>query len=194
MSTLSESVGGLLGQFSFIFVFLLVFAIVFGVLSYINPFKDEKKGLYGIIAFIIAILVSITTPAVSVIKDLTVWFFVLGLLVFLLLFVVGIFGLKEKDYVSIIKSPQVYPWILIFAIVIALFAVSHAFGQKLLEAGSGTPGQGDVTGTVDVTTQPIGQGTSFADQLLATLFNPKVLGLILIFLIGVFTITFMTKS
>jgi len=192
MSTLSESVGGLLGQFSFIFVFLLVFAIVFGILSYINPFKDEKKGLYGIISFIIAILVSITTPAVSVIKDLTVWFFVLGLLVFLFLFVIGIFGLKEKDYISIIKSPQVHPWILIFAIVIVLFAVSHAFGQKLLEAGSGTPGQGD--GAVDVTTQPIGQGTSFADQLLATLFNPKVLGLILIFLIGVFTITFMTKS
>ena len=58
MATMGESVGGLFSKFSFVFIFLLVFAIVYGLLSYINPLKDEKRGLYAIISFVIAILVS----------------------------------------------------------------------------------------------------------------------------------------
>lgn len=199
MATLGESVGGLIGNFSFIFIFLLVFAVVFGLLSYINPFKDERKGIYGIMAFVIAILVTITSTAVQVIKNLTVWFFVFGLAAFFIIFIFGVFGLKEKEWLGAMTKGSGYVWVIIISVIIILFALSSAFGQRLLEKQPGTTtGTGtSATGTT-VTGEPTGgsveQGNSFADNVLQTLINPKVLGLLMVLFVGVFTIVFMTRS
>ncbi|MFH1916086.1 MAG: hypothetical protein ABIJ21_02375 [Nanoarchaeota archaeon] len=193
MATLSESVGGVLGQFSFVFIFLLVFAIVFGILSYVNPLKDEKKGLYAIIAFVLAILVSISSAAVTFIRTMTTWFFVLTLFVFLIIFVFGLFGLKEENWQKLAGKPDVYTWVIILAIVIVLFSLGASFGQKLLEKGSDT-GDGTGDGTGDQTNPPSGiQEGSFADNVLKTFMSPKVLGLLVVFLIALFTIIFLTK-
>jgi cation transport ATPase len=194
MATLNETVGGVLGQFNFVFIFLLVFAIVFGVLSYTNPMKDEKKGLYAIIAFVLAILVSISSSAVVFIKTMTTWFFVLALFIFLIIFVFGLFGLKESNWQTLVKDPNVHTWVIILAIVIVLFSLGAAFGQKLLEKGAGPDGTD--TGTGDNTAGSSGgiQKGSFADNVLQTFMNPKILGLLVVFLIGVFTIIFLTKT
>jgi hypothetical protein len=194
MATMSESVGGLLGQFSFIFIFLLVFSILFGLLSYVNPMKDEKRGIYAIISFVIAVLVAISSSAVTFIRTMTVWFFVLALFVFLMLFVFGMFGLKESNWQKIIGDSNVYTWIIIIAIVIVLFSLGSAFGQRLLEKGSGTDtGTGTGTGTVEPTPTTTAQEGSFADNAIKTIINPKVLGLILVFAISLFMILFLTR-
>jgi asparagine N-glycosylation enzyme membrane subunit Stt3 len=197
MATLSESVGGVLGQFTFIFIFLLVFAIVFGILSYANPLKDEKKGIYAIIAFVLAIMISISSSAVVFIRTMTTWFFVLALFVFLIIFVFGLFGLKESNWQKLVTDPNVYTWVIILAIVIVLFSLGAAFGQRLLEkGGSGTGGTDNGTGTDGTGTATGGgiQKGSFADNVLMTFMNPKILGLLVVFLIGVFTIIFLTKT
>lgn len=206
MATLGESVGGLLGQFNFIFIFLLVFAIVYGALAYINPLKDEKRGIYAIIGFVIAILVSASTGAVTVIKTMTVWFFVLGLLGFLLLFVIGIFGLKEKNFIELIQNKDVNTWVIIFAIVIILFALGSAFGESLLKKGD-WEGNGEaveaqpetmtaeevVTADQYVSGETQPQSAGFADNVLRTIVNPNVMGLILVMFIALFAVIFLSK-
>jgi hypothetical protein len=191
MATLGESVGGLLGQFSFIFIFLLVFAILYGLLVYINPLKDEKRGIYAIFSFVVAILVSITSSAVTFIRTMTVWFFVLGLFLFLIIFVFGIFGVKEGQWQKVVQKSDVYTWIIIIAIIIVLFSLGSAFGQKLLEKQSGNEVGAD--GQPVVTTTTVQPG-SFADNVLQTFTSPKVLGLVLVFAISLFAILFLTKT
>lgn len=198
MATLSESVGGVLGQFSFVFIFLLVFAIVFGILSYVDPLKDQKKGIYAIIGFVLAIMVSISSTAVVFIRTMTTWFFILALFIFLIIFVFGMFGLKENNWQTLVKDSNVYTWVIILSIVIVLFSLGAAFGQRLLEkgGGSGTGTDGTGNGTGGTGTAPGGtiEKGSFADNVLMTFMNPKILGLLVVFLIGVFTIIFLTKT
>lgn len=191
MATLSESVGGVLGQFSFVFIFLLVFAIVFGLLSYINPLKDEKRGLYAIIGFVIAILVSISSAAVTFIRTMTTWFFVLALFIFLIIFVFGLFGIKEDKWQALAGKSDVYTWVIILAIVIVLFSLGATFGQRLLEKGSGDT-IGTTPGDQVTPSQGIEEG-SFADNVLKTFMSPKILGLLVVFLISLFMIIFLTK-
>ena len=200
MATLSESVGGLLDQFSFIFIFLLVFAIVFGILSYMNPLKDEKRGLYAIISFVLAILVSISANAVMFVKTITVWFFALALFVFLLIFVFGLFGLKEDNWSQIIRRSDVHTWVVIIGIIIVLFALGSAFGQNLLEKGTGDNGErvnDDSIVTVDDYNNDVRTASSasndYGDNVLKTFMSPKVLGLLVVFLISLFAILFLTK-
>lgn len=195
--------GGLFSQFSFVFIFLLVWAIVYGVLAYVNPLKDERRGLYAIISVVLAILVSASASAVTFIRTMTVWFFVFGLFAFLILFVIGIFGLKEKDYISLIKNKDVNTWVIIVAIVIVLAALGSSFGQRLLEAGKWQgdqvvePDQPDVVTAEEYTSGEGGTGASqkstFSENMLQTMVNPKVLGLILIFMISLFAVIFLSK-
>ncbi|MFH1400695.1 MAG: hypothetical protein ABIH41_04190 [Nanoarchaeota archaeon] len=211
MATLGEAVGTTLGNFSFIFVFLISYAIAFGLLSYANPLKDERKGLYGIISFVIAIMVVTSGAATAFVQFFTSWFFILAVGAFMIMFVFGVFGLKGSDWPGIIRNDQVYIWVIIFSIVIVLFAFGSVFGQKLLDVGSG--GGQTVTGSpmidadgnpvldsggnvvmVPQQTASVAASNSFTDNVLKTFIHPKVLGILLIFMIGFFTILFMTKS
>lgn len=189
MATLGEGIGGLFGQFSFVFIFILVWVVVYGILSYTNPLKDEKRGIYGIISFVIGIIVAMSSSAVHFIRTMTTWFFVLALFFFLIIFVFGLFGLKESNWINIIKDANVHSWVIILAIVVLLFALGSTFGQRLLEKG---------TGNADTTIQELEtietvEQTSFADNVLKTFVNPKILGMLLVFMIALFTVIFLTK-
>ncbi|MBU1975732.1 MAG: hypothetical protein KKG59_04990 [Nanoarchaeota archaeon] len=209
MATLGDSVGGLFDQFSFIFIFLLVFAVVFGILSYVNPLKDERRGIYGIISFVISIIVAVSSKAVIFIKTMTTWFFVLGLFVFLIMFVVGIFGVKEGNWLNLIKDGNVHSWIIILSIIIVLFSLGNAFGEGLLKKGSGSdngvpeynpddyypddipPPDDYYPG--DYPVQQQNAESDFGDNVLKTFINPKVLGMLLVFMIALFTVIFLTR-
>lgn len=199
---------GLLSKFSIVFVILLVYVVVFGLLEYVSPFGKEKKGLHGLIALAIAFLTAVSGSASYVIQHLSTWFFVFGFFIVLILLMLGIFGLKEKDFSLAVKSPKVYTWIIIVALIIAFFALGKAFGQSLLESGKGEttipsepngeiePGVDATTGEFLPRTAPQGSTSSsdFGSNVLQTFISPPVLGLILIMMIGAFSITFMTRS
>ena len=201
---------GLLGKFSIVFVILLVYVVVFGLLEYISLFGKDKKGLHGLVALAIAFLTAVSGTASYVIQHLATWFFVFGFFIVLILLMLGIFGLKEKEFSTVVQSPKVYTWIIIVAIIIAFFALGKAFGQKLLESGQGentlpteTGGTTEPTAGVDTSTGEVlprtaaqGSTTSsdFGSNVLQTFISPPVLGLILIMMIGAFSITFITRS
>jgi len=187
---------GILSEFSIFFVFLFVFTIIFSILEYANPFGKDKKGLHGLIAISVSILLVISKAAVLVIQTMTPWFMILFLFIVLLLMAVRIFGVSESDTMSIIKDTIVYPYVIVIAVIIMISAFSSAFGQILLEKGTGIKGEeegsngvilpGDIEGGSTKT-------TSFGDNVLNTLFHPKVLGVLALLILATFTLTLLTK-
>jgi len=197
---------GLLEHFGIIFVVLLVFLILFGLLEYIKAFGDGKKGMHAMIALMIALLFLVSKLATKMVSFMVPWFMVAIIFIFFLLFLVRIFGVGEGDMVKLIKDPNVHPWIIIIAVLILLFALSNTFGQSLLEKGGGGGSDNTVpiegTAGIDAGTGVISGGSSgtstatpsFSTNFLNTIRNPKVLGLLFIFLVGTFALIFLTKT
>ncbi|MBN2459313.1 hypothetical protein JXB28_03425 [Candidatus Woesearchaeota archaeon] len=195
---------GLLEHFGIIFVILLVFLILFGLLEYIKAFGEGKKGMHAMIALSVAFLFLVSKLATNMVSFMVPWFMVAVIFIFLLLFLIRMFGVGEGDMVKLIKDPNAYPWIIAIAVIILLFALSNTFGQSLLEKGGGGGGAGTPTsdpaisqdpGTISPDYSTTSTATSsFATNFLNTLRNPKVLGLLFIFLVGMFALIFLTKT
>lgn len=187
---------GLLENFSVIFTFLLMFAITYGVLEKINVFGSEKRGIHAIISLAISFILIMSKTVVGMVNFMAPWFVVLGLFLFFIIFAIRMFGLTENDTIAIIKDGRVYPYIVIAAIIILIGGFSSVFGQSLLEQGTnfedGDYEEGDIILPGDIEGGST-KTTSFKTNVLNTIVHPKVLGFIAIMVIGMFTITFMTK-
>ncbi|MBU0665800.1 MAG: hypothetical protein ABIC91_06385 [Nanoarchaeota archaeon] len=179
---------GILEHFSVIFIFLLIFAITYAVLTFSNPFGKEAKGLYAIIALAISFLVVRYKPAILMINFMTPWFLVAFLFIFFMLVIIGMFGGGQLNLIKLVSDPQVYIWIIIISVIILVFGLSHTMGQTLLERG---PGNETVSGQIEAGGST--QTSSFSQNVVNTLFHPKILGTLLIFMVGLFTIIFLTK-
>ena len=205
---------GLLGAVSSIFMIILVFVIMYGFLSWTKPFGGSNQGLYALIAFAFAIISMMSKGFVTLITTITPWFFTLIFIGFFILFVLMMFGLKEKDLVAG-KSPELRTWVIILTVVVLLFGLGAAFGQTTLDAGTGTttapttpnnqepstgePGYvyyGDDFTYQDTNNQATTStaSQSFGENVMATLFHPKVLGMVVILLIGAFAMFLLTKG
>lgn len=203
---------GLLGAVSSIFMIILIFVILYGFLSWRKPFGGNNQGLYALIAFGIAIISMMSEGFITLISVITPWFFTLIFIGFFILFILMMFGLKEKDLIAG-KTPELRTWVIILTVVILLFGLGAAFGQTAREATTGPTQEAMVEAPTDTTGQPgevyygddyektttttttttAGEG-GFQDDLMATLFHPKVLGLIFILLIGAFSMFLLTRG
>jgi len=190
---------GIMQHFSAIFVILLIFVIIFGLLQTVKAFGDNK-GLHAVIALVVALIFIASKLATEMIKTMVPWLIVLVIFVFFVMFLLRMWGLGDSDLKDLIGSPDVYPWLIILIVIVLLTSLSTVFGQSLLEKGGGvsigdnyTAGNGGslapVTPETRSTTTP-----SFTTNMLNTVRNPKVLGMIFIFLVGAFTLLFLTKS
>lgn len=185
----------ILEDFSIVFIFLLVFVIVYAFLEYSNIFGQGRKGINGIIALAIGILIVISRPAVLLINSITPWFMILFIFIFFIIFAIRMFGVSESDTISMVKEPRVYMWLVVIFVIILIAGLSSTFGQLLLEKGTGIEGEELEDGTILPGNIEGGstKTTSFGGNVLNTLVHPKVLGLIAILLIGLFAIIFLTK-
>lgn len=191
---------GVLGYFRVIFAMILIFVIMYGFLSWTKPFGDKNSGLYALVSIAFAIL-SITSGSVlTLISFMTPWFFIVIFVAFFILFILMIFGLKEKD-LKAGMSGELRTWVIIVVIVILLFGLGSAFGQKTLEQGTGVTGpdpaevQGSLGTGDNVTGSPSATATNdFNANLLNTIVNPQVLGMILVMFVGVFAIFLLTRG
>jgi hypothetical protein len=188
---------GIMQHFSTIFVILLIFVIMFGLLQTVKAFGNNK-GLHAIIALVVALIFIVSKLATSMIKTMVPWFIVLVIFVFFVMFLLRMWGLGDSDLKELIGSPDVYPWLIILIVIVLLASLSTVFGQSLLEKG-GTVSAGEnyngTTTVTTVTTDTMSTTTpSFGTNMLNTIRNPKVLGMIFVFLVGAFSLLFLTKS
>jgi hypothetical protein len=192
---------GFLNNFTEVFMFLLIFAVIYGVLSKVDFFKlnEKGKGLNAIIAITIALLTLMSGEVTAMIGTMVPWFFVLILFIMLVMLSTMIFGTSNEEMMALIRKPEAYSWIIIFGAIILLFSLGSGFGQNLLDETDTTDSNGDFVTKDEVFSNTEFSGEQSTDtgdyesNLVLTLFHPKVLGLLLLGLVGLMAALFLTK-
>lgn len=182
-----------LANFGGLFTFLFVFVIVFAILEY-KKIIGENKGIHAIAAFSIAMLVTISGDAREVITFAAPWFVVLMTVIILILLAFSIFDLGPLDFKKIITegeySSVISYWIIILASVIVLISLANVLGPKFLAQNTDI-----VDGSTVTLSNNTGTGTSdFQANTINTIFSTKVMGLLMLLVIGSFTIKFLSQE
>ncbi len=194
---------------------MLFFVGGFGVINKVNPFGDKKT--YGLLAFLIALIMVMTPKAIGVVMTATPWLVLIVMLGFFFIFYAMMFGVDQKGITSIMTGTG-KGWLITLVVIVVLFAVGSAFGPSLTKlsvpdassnanppidpsepvmdaqgnivpAGSLTPVSGaGVPGSSGVATN------DFSTNLIFTLINPKVLGMIFLFLLGTLTVILLNQA
>lgn len=186
--------------FGSVFTFILVWIIVFALLEKTKALGDEKKGLNGLVAIAVAVLVLASKFALGFINFIVPWFLILVVVVFLIIFVFRVFGIPDSEFIASGKKAKM--WIITIAVIILLFGLGNVFGQSALEKGetsttdSGTTSSGGSTESSDNDNGVSAESTdtgNFTKNLYNTLFHPKVLGFLFLLIIGILALLFLTE-
>jgi len=174
---------GLFNYFSAIFPALLAAAIVFALLQKTKVI-GESLNVNGLISVIVFFLILLSPDLADIINTMTPWFVLVFIFAVLLILVYMFLGVGADDLRSYIMSDRPVQWF-VFAIgaVIIISSVAHVYGQRALTIT--TPEAANETAAED---------TPFAQNLGDVFFNSKVLGLMVIFLIAVFTLALLTRQ
>jgi hypothetical protein len=178
-----------LGYFSPIFVFVLIFVTVYALLQF-TKMLGENKILHALIAVFISILFLFSGGATTVVLFMAPWFTVFFIFLLFLLMSYKLFGASDQQVKNVITNSKAVQYsVFAVAIIIGLFGLGFGFGQELL-GYSGT-----TTDTVDAL-DDLGDGSTatgdFQQNLAATLFNPRILGMVMILVIASLTIRAMS--
>ena len=178
----------LLGYFSVVFSFILVWTLVFALLQK-TRILGEKAGLNVLVAVAVAFLVSLSDNVVQIINFMIPWFTIAIIFFVLLLLIFQIFGATEKDIFSYIKTDRAVGWVIIGVVLVIIGAsFANVFGQKLTQAAFEGGTAINVSGAGGVATP------SFQQNIYATLFHPKVLGMMVLFVIAIFAIALLSQG
>lgn len=157
-----------LEAFSKIFVFVLVLLAIYAVFAYNGAFGGAK-WIAWLIGLVVAIFVILSDLLTGLIQHVTPWFAVLFIFVIFITMASKVFGASTADVAE-------YKWIL-FAVVIIVFIVG-----ALLYIRNETNVPGDIDEDGNVIKE---------DNYVTTsnfIFHPKVMAIIFILLVAVFTI------
>ena len=168
MATFIDVTG--LAAFSKIFVFVLVLLALYAIFASTKAFASNQ-WISWLIAFIIAIFVILSDVATNIIQYIAPWFAVLFIFVTFIIIASKIFGANVSDFGEM-------KWVLIVLVVI-IFVVGILF---YLRQSVNVPGDIDEDGNaIDTNYEPV---SNF-------IFHPKVMGIIFILLVAVFTVALM---
>jgi hypothetical protein len=186
---------GLLKAFNVVFPFLFVLVVVYAVLTRIKAFEaPERKGLAALIALALAIITMTSHIAVKTLTTMAPWFVLLFVFIVLMLVAYQIFGVEEKTIVEIVLGKTegkwgstFFQWMIALILIIGLGSLATVISQ---ERGFQSLTTGE-NGTV--VQAPQNATTGEAGEFFRTLTHPRVLGLVLILLIAMFTVKYMME-
>ncbi|MBT4805513.1 hypothetical protein HON71_05045 [Candidatus Woesearchaeota archaeon] len=176
---------GLIQAFDVIFPVLLVFALVFAIFQKTKVVGDSV-GINSIIAVSVAFMVLISDTLTQIINFMVPWFAVVIIFFILLILIFQMFGATDADLATAVKDKSVYWAILGIALVILLAALGNVLGQSFTEKAFEAGQNVTVTGSSGVAS------SSFEGSVTATLFHPKVLGMMIMFAIAVFAVALLS--
>lgn len=183
----------LLGHVRVVFVFILVFCIIYAVLQ-MTKALGESKAISVWIALSMAIIFSLVSSSTSMLDIIVPSFVMLILFGFVISVAFVFMGGKLTDVPSIFgegKNTMGY-WILIFTVIVFLAAIGKVFFDPTSSNAISTNTTTSSGSTTTVSSSSV--GTTGQDALMSTIFHPKVLGFIVIMLVGTFTVMYMTKA
>lgn len=181
---------GLLRYFNIIFPFLLVWALVFALLQKTKLVGSDRVGINAIIALAFAFMVSLSDSAVQIINFMIPWFTIAIIFFLLIILIFQIFGAGEKDIFAYVQKDKGIGWIIIgVVLIIAGASFGNVFGQDLLNQSGGETSMNVSGGGEGGVATP-----DLQRNLYATLFHPKVLGIIVLFAIAIFAIALLSQG
>lgn len=187
---------GLLGHFAPIFSFLFVFIIVYAVLHHTRVL-GENKIVQSALGLVVGLIFALYTDLTKLLFIMAPWFTVLFIFIIFLIAAYKIFGATDDNIRSVIQHHSGIQWTLaILAIIIIVGSLSAVFSQKQLEIGTGVEAEKGAEGALLPGAEYGGAPTttsSFAQNLAATLYHPKTLGIAFILIIAALSIALLTR-
>lgn len=182
---------GLLESFSVLLPALLVWVATFMALEKTKILGDNKS-MHAIVATVLAFLTIISKGVALVINFIAPWFvlvFIFALLLLLIYMFMGVAPGTIKDYVE--KDSPIKWFVFIIGTVIIISGIANVYGQQLLgeEGGNATIPQN----TISASERDAASG-EYRSNITSTFFHKKVLGLLFIFMLAVFTIALLTRQ
>jgi len=170
---------GLFQYFNVIFSILLVFAIMFAILHK-TKVLGESGTINAIVAVSIALLCLLSQNVIDLINFIAPWFVLVFIFVILLVLLYQLLGATEKDILGALRSEKTIQWAVFgIAIIILIAGFGHIWGeefaQQAMEGGATEEGV-------------------FEQNIYSIVFDPKVLGMIFIFLIAIFAVAFLSRG
>jgi len=161
MATFLDIAG--LQQFSTIFVFIFVWLVVYAVLAF-SKILGENKAINIIIGLVVGILVLFSPIATGVIEYIAPWFAVIFIFVIFVTIALKLFGASGAESLGSLRTVT----FVVIILVLVVGALSYVRQQVTV------PGDNETSVDYSKTT--------------TILFHPKILGIIFIMIIAVFTI------
>ncbi|MAF99092.1 MAG: hypothetical protein CMH61_00620 [Nanoarchaeota archaeon] len=172
---------GLLQYFNVIFPVLLVFSIFFALLQK-TKILSENNAINAIVAISVSFLFLMSKTLLDLINFIAPWFVFALIFIILLLMIYQTLGATDEDIAGVVRTDKTVQWsALAIGLLILIAGFGEVFGQTigpyLAEDGAS-----------DVAT------SDFEQNVFATLFHPKILGLIVLFGVAIFAIAFLSGS
>lgn len=167
----------LLSHFSNVFVILFIFTALYAVLMFKKPFGDNK-GINALLSASVAIIFIFSEDAIEVVKSTLPWYMIMVFVLIMVLIATVAFGASMPH----VLTANIGTWVLIIALFILALNVSLRLGQQAGPFLNNQSISERVAGTGDVATG------SYQQNLGATLFHPKVLALMLVIMVAVFSV------
>jgi len=168
---------GILNYFGIIFPFLLMFVVSYAILQKTKVLSGEAT-INAMIAMAVSFLGVMSNTVISIVSFIAPWFTVMMIFLILLLLLFAIMGVSEKEFLAAAKSNKGIQWsILGVSLIILIAGFSVTIGQDFLDAGSQQDELGD-----------------FEQNIFDIFVNTKVLGMLLLFGISVFTVALLTGN
>lgn len=163
MATFLDVTG--LEYFSNFFVFIFIWLTVYAILSYTKIFGDNK-AISILLGLIMGIFVLFSPTAAGVIQYIAPWFAVIFIFIMLISVTTKMFGVSGFESYASLK------WIMLVVVVITLIVGSLSYVREKTVI----PGENETGVDIDY-----GKASNF-------FFHPKVLGMLFVLIMAVFTI------
>jgi hypothetical protein len=164
MATFLDVTG--LQYFTNFFVFIFVWLVVYAILGFTKVLGDNK-GIDIILGLVVALLVILSPIATGAIAFISPWFALLFVLLVFVLVALKVFGVSTSDLASAGQLKMVFLAVVLLLLVVGLLAYIR-----------------------EESSIPEGEEIDYS-KTTSIIFHPKVLGIVFILLIAVFTIVLM---
>lgn len=175
---------GLVENFSIIFYLIFIFVLLYAILS-LTKVLGENKNLNAMLALALALILGLSGPVRELISFVTPTFFVFIFFAFFAILIYRFMGASDKDVSEIMGTKSgTRSFILIIVLIIILSSLGKIFFTG--------PATSDVNETTAINQSDV--GTKGESALTATLTHPKVLGLVLILIIGAYAMQYLSVT
>ncbi len=176
-------------NFKVLIAFVLLAVMFFGVLPK-TKLLGESKVVYALVAILVAVIFAMNATTVEILFRIFPWFTVFALVISVILIAFSLFGSDQDHAFSVIKTNPTLVWsVIIIGVIIITVAIGSVVGNEVMNKV-----QND-TSQYDSEASPHSTNTGDAwTNFLKTIFHPKVLGLILILVIGAATVRLLASK